>query len=581
MTSGWDRFTAAIREELEPYPGRAAGALRDALAIVLAMVAAMVLQMPGISLALALILLLQRETAGVTLRNAMEIAGGAALALVGVLLWVKATDGVETMRFVGVALLVFTAGFGMAASRLPLLCTMLGFYGFVFLSSWDAHRPATAIVKTSLYQFASLCLSLGMAVVVNFFFANRHPAEALHEELRKRLRLLRDAFEVLAAPAEDKVAFSALHHKLLQLAAAGEAPLLELYEEAKASDVKLEAGLHFRIGLLVSALRTAAVLHFESRDAASAAALASLCGSLMGGEEAVLSLPEHASHAAQSLYRELREYAAGEGFTGAASSTAEATGFALFHPDAFRSATAVTYSLKLTLSAMICYVLYSAVAWPGILTCVVTVLFTGLSTTGAMKQKQIFRLSGACIGGAIALLAESVFFPNMDSITSLVVLAGLVALVSAWISRSPKIGYVGVQIAFAFFLTSLTGFSAAATISPARDRVIGVALGIAVMWIVFDQLWPVRPSQALREIRDRIVSSRDALRPDAAGVLRKQVSADLLAMQALTHSTAFDFGREQARELVRSRRMSREIEAAAAEFYLALHRVEGLRAGRS
>jgi len=579
----WDRIARALRHELEPYPGRATGALRDMLAMVLAMVAAMVLQVPGVSLALALVLLLQRESAGVTFRNALQIAGGAAVALAAVLVWVQATDGIEIMRFFGVALLVFVAGFGMAASRFPLVFTMVGFYGFVFLSSWDTHRRAHAIVTGSLYQLAALCLALGMAVLVNFFFANRHPAEALQEELRRRLQLLHEFFQALASPTS-QLTFARLHHKLLQLAAAGDLPLNELYEEAKAG-ADLEPGLHFRIGLLTRSLQTATVLHFEGRDEASAAALASLCERLLGGSNEPLPLPLRASRAAQSLYRELSEYAAGEHIL--APDTRQRlkgkSSFALFHTGAFGNAAAVMYALKLTLSAMICYLLYSAVAWPGILTCVVTVLFTGLSTTGAMKQKQIFRLSGACIGGAIALFCESVFLPNMDSITSLVILAGAVALLSAWVSRSPSIGYVGVQIAFAFFMTALVGFSASTTISPARDRVFGVTLGIVVMWIVFDQLWPVRPSQALRQIRDRVVKIRDAAASastlESVGTFRQQVSADLATMQSLIHSTAFDFGRGQAREVARSRRVSREIEEAATDFYLTLHSLEAAEAG--
>ncbi|RZU41281.1 FUSC family protein [Edaphobacter modestus] len=580
MPTRWNRLITAIHDELKPYPGRTLGTFRDALAIVLAMIAAMVLQLPGISLALALILLLQRESAGVTFRTALEIAGGAALGLAGVLLWVQATDGVEVMRFLGVALLVFTAGFGMAASRFPLVCTMFGFYGFVFLSSWDTHRSASAIVTTSLYQLASLCLALGTAVVVNFFFANRHPAEALHEELHKRLQLLCEVFQALASATSHRQAFSALHHKLLQLAAAGDAPLNQLYEEAKSYGAELEPGLHFRIGLLARSMNTAAVLPFEEHDAPSAAALASICETLLGGSAKPLPLPPHASIAARSLYLRLSQYATGAQVTAPApqARVEPATSFALFRPDAFRNTAASMYALKLTLSAMICYTLYNAIAWPGILTCVVTVLFTGLSTTGAMKQRQIFRLSGTCIGGAIALFSESVFFPNMDSITSLVLLAGAVALLSAWVSRSPSIGSVGVQITFAFFLTSLTGFSASATIAPARDRVIGVALGIAAMWLVFDQLWPLRPSQALRQIRDRIATSRDAVFAASTlaslGTLRQQVSADLATMQTLTLSAAFDFGHERGREFIRSRRLGREIEAAAAEFYLALHSLE-------
>jgi len=231
--------------------------------------------------------------------------------------------------------------------------------------------------------------------------------------------------------------------------------------------------------------------------------------------------------------------------------------------------------LKLTLSATVCYVLYNAIAWPGILTCVVTVLFTGLTSTGAMKQKQLYRLFGAAIGGTLAIVVESLLFPNMDSITSLAIVVGCVCLLSAWVSRSPRIGYTGVQIAFAFFLTDLSGFGAASQIAPARDRVIGIALGIVVMWFVFDQIWPVRTSHALEAIRNRVMRNADALADgtttSSLAAMRAEVSADLAMMQVLLQSAWFDFGKDHRRELVRSNRLGRQTEEAAARFYDKMH----------
>ena len=95
----------------------------------------------------------------------------------------------------------------------------------------------------------------------------------------------------------------------------------------------------------------------------------------------------------------------------------------------------------------------------------------------------------ACHCGGVAL------FPNMDSITSLVVVVAAVAFLSAWVIRSPYMGTVGTQIGFAFFLTTLQGFGATTQIATARDRVFGVLLGVIVMWFIFDQIWPTRTSR--------------------------------------------------------------------------------------
>jgi hypothetical protein len=97
----------AVWGELVPYPGRLIGSLRDTLSIVIALVLAETLRENGISLALALIFLLQREHPGLTLRSALQLLGGAVVALVVALTWVQLTDGVEVARFVGVGLGVF------------------------------------------------------------------------------------------------------------------------------------------------------------------------------------------------------------------------------------------------------------------------------------------------------------------------------------------------------------------------------------------------------------------------------------------------------------------------------------------
>jgi len=256
--------------------------------------------------------------------------------------------------------------------------------------------------------------------------------------------------------------------------------------------------------------------------------------------------------------------------------------FSLFLPRAFSTPDSAIYALKLTLSAMICYTIYSAIAWPSILTCVVTVLFTGLSSTGAMKQKQLYRISGAAIGGFLGIATESLLFPNMDSITSLMIIVRLVSLLAAWIMRSPHASYLGIQIGFAFFLTALPGFSAVTQISPARDRVLGVTLGILVMWFIFDQLWPTRTSDVFHKMLERIhratitlrepVTKRNNLSVSELSSMRIEVSRELAKLQMLETSAYFDFGRSHSRELAKCRRLSRRVESSAGEFYTEMHR---------
>ena len=578
----FERIRRSIAAELEPYPGRMSGTMVDTLSMVLALVLAETLRVPGIALALALILLLQRESPGTTFRNVLQIFAGAAAAGAATLFWIQLTDGTEVFRFIGFLLAVFAAGFCMAATRYPLFFTIFGFYSFVDLAGWDTHRSPDAVVTATLFNVASLGIALFTAATINFLFSSRHPADELQRELHRRLQLLADYHRELGATTRSSDV-SRLHQRVVQYAHAGDIRLRELYEELRSSSPdRLSPGMRFRIGLITRVLERSSVLGFVScTECSGHLRIAELCEHLLNPQLPRPTAPDrHTSTQLRDIFAELSRYeeATEETRSSKDSPVLPATSWKIFHSDAFTSPDAALYSLKLTLSAVICYILYNAIAWPGILTCVVTVLFTGLSSTGAMKQKQLYRLAGAAIGGAIAILVESLLFPNMDSVTSLVLVSGAVCMASAWISRSPGIGYVGVQIAFAFFLTDLPGFGPASQIAPARDRVIGIALGVLVMWFVFDQIWPTRPSDALNTIRSRVQNNlkrltTQSLPVEALSAMRAEVSSDLAQMQSLISSAWFDFSADQRRELARSRRITRQTEAAAAEFYNHLHQL--------
>src|SRR5262249_33858875 len=72
-------------------------------------------------------------------------------------------------------------------------------------------------------------------------------------------------------------------------------------------------------------------------------------------------------------------------------------------PDALSNPDHVKFALKGCLAAGLCYVLYTAVKWPGISTAVVTCLFTALTSIGASRQKQALRIGGAIAGGIVAV----------------------------------------------------------------------------------------------------------------------------------------------------------------------------------
>jgi multidrug resistance protein MdtO len=128
------------------------------------------------------------------------------------------------------------------------------------------------------------------------------------------------------------------------------------------------------------------------------------------------------------------------------------------------------------------YIAYNAVDWQGLSTSVSSVMVTGLSITAAMKQRLTLRLLGSLIGGMIlGLGTTALLFPFMDSITSLVVLIAPIVFAASWIWGGSRFNFIGLQIAFGFYLVALVDAGPPTELAPARDRFIGIIFALVVM----------------------------------------------------------------------------------------------------
>ena len=163
-----------------------------------------------------------------------------------------------------------------------------------------------------------------------------------------------------------------------------------------------------------------------------------------------------------------------------------------FLPDAFTNPIHVQHAIKTTAAAMFCYVAYSLLDWPGIHTCLITCYIVSLGTTAETVEKLTLRILGCLVGAGVGIAAIVFLMPNVTSIGALMALVFVAALGSGWIAGgSPRISYVGFQIAFACFLCVVQGSAPAFDMTIARDRVIGILFGNLVMALVFTSIWPV------------------------------------------------------------------------------------------
>jgi multidrug resistance protein MdtO len=151
----------------------------------------------------------------------------------------------------------------------------------------------------------------------------------------------------------------------------------------------------------------------------------------------------------------------------------------------------IKFALRGCFAATSCYVIFNALFWPEISTAVTTCFVTALTTIGASRQKQVLRFAGAIVGGfGIGIGSQIFILPYIDSIAGFTVVYIVAITVAAWFATSsPRLSYFGVQLAVAFCLINLLEFKFQTSLAVARDRVVGVLLGLFMMWLFFDHLW--------------------------------------------------------------------------------------------
>ena len=165
----------------------------------------------------------------------------------------------------------------------------------------------------------------------------------------------------------------------------------------------------------------------------------------------------------------------------------------LFVADAFSNPEYVVFALKGCLAATICYITWSALAWPGLGVCTVTCIIAApLSTPGSSSQRLITRLTGLAVGGVICGIGSQIFvLPSVDSVVGFALAFAAVSGAAAWaVTSSPRFSFFGRQMALAYYLTMFQGFGINSSLTMSRDRLMGILLGLLVMWAVFDNIWP-------------------------------------------------------------------------------------------
>ena len=575
MATVLSTWAERFRRDLQPMPGRLNSSLRIVLASVIALLFFMTLRMPFASVGMYFVFIVGRDSPAVSVRSGFVSLLGLAASVAAVLGVVILTDNDPMARVLSVAIVTFIAGMFMLASTLPALASIWGFIFCTLIALWETHAPADSLVKGSLYILGTVSLAVASVVAVEYVFGTRHPAEELQQQRMERYHAL-EAMFALYGHGADAAQLAPAIARVSQLAATGQSGMQRLYNtivERNLETSHLSIGTRVRITMLAQLMDISAAFALQYPAITDpmlqqrCAHIAELCSHLVAGTvppdrrpELMIERPIGPDplliERIDGVLHNLFSMPVGAGSASDKQLVAlPSSKVPLLVPGALRQPETIAFALKLSLCATLCYIIYEAVDWPGISTAVTTVLITGLSTSAAIKQKLVFRFVGSFIGGLILGLGATVYlFPHMDSITSLVVLIAAVAFLSAWVAAGRQFNYVGLQIAFAFYLVAFEGFSAPTELAPARDRLIGILLALVIMAFVFDLIWPVRTVTAMRASLATVLrNSAQILRLSQttrnhvellhqADGLRDQIGKTVAAIRTMNDTIDYEFG---------------------------------------
>lgn len=483
----------AIKAELVPFEGRLGMAWRVAAICSLTAMMFMIYQIPLVAIGCYLVLFLIRPNTAESMLMALGICVLVSVAVLMLFmltrlavespLWIMIIIAVGSFVFLylGVASKLGPAG-SIVALVVAFIMTLVGYVPF-------------GEVATRAILYAWLMTLVPMGVLLAFLaVVGPSPRKLTRQKLAERLHVIAGSLRHTTDPenletalreGNDFLTKSTIFVKLFSLS-------------TRAELQRLQALQHNSYQLL---LACKALNRSSQRDDASAEWLAQRCeewatailqGQAADAREApTLTLATTAwqrigyliEHVAESLPPKEKSPASG-----------------FFLPDARTNPTYQYYALKTTAAAIICYLVYTALQWQDIHTAMITCYVVALGTTGETVHKLTLRIVGCLIGAALGVGSILLVMPYMTSIGQLMLLVFAGTLCAAWVSvGSERISYAGVQIGLAFLLTVLQGFGPDVELSVAMDRILGVLLGNAVMYVMFTRVWPWSTAKAVTQ----------------------------------------------------------------------------------
>jgi len=515
-----------VRDELTVSPLRRARMLRMTAIVVLIVVTSMALRVPEVALSAYIIFFIAQRDVALTVGAGIGAAVAATLAIALCFVCYSLSIGEPAVRVPLMVALVFGGIYLMRSTPAGLLGLLFGFFTFYTLTLADWVPSPEALVRALLWLWVVLCYPIGLLVLTDLAIGDR-PAELYRSGIGERLAA---AAAFLAADPDREADARPRLERYVRLGARELVPYVERSGPPTAAPIRAALLRQTELlGLLLRELPDDLRRNPAARPALRRASVA--CDGardvLLGGDHtterpfellaterrALDAMPPAARAVVLPLVNCLQTIALS---VHQLSRLPASDATPLIHipksPPPADPQEGVRFAIKVTLAATSAYLLYTGLVWYSIHTATITCFFVAEDSVGATIHKLTLRLAGAIVGATLGMLAIVWVLPAFESVGGLAILVAAVTLLAAWVATgSEAISYAGFQIALAFYLTVLQGFSRTSKLYVGRDRVIGILIGNIVMSVIFTSLWPVRAEPAQRQALARAVEALAAM----------------------------------------------------------------------
>ena len=577
QTISWLGFREFIRWEVAPYPGRVNTVIRMTVTATLVMIIVETFRIPNAFLAALYAILLARENLASTWRGGRLIVLAFVCASLYTLLGMILFRGYPITHFFWVIGSLYLIFFVMRTTTNYAAALAFAIPIGVALPIWDRASPSQLQVEGTLWPVLIIAVGAGVTIGTETLYRIFDNSDPLITSVNDLLLAVQQVAENIAAR---RALPKSLLTKVLQYQMIGTGRL-RVTLQRQGVDPTRRAQRSALISLAGRLVGLAADLEHTPLDSSDddAIRLRALSekletiraelrksGGVSSSSAALEGSPSSRFPMLQEMERivvVITEVFQHDAIVHPPRNPPEQNSWrSLFQPDAFENPEYQRFALAGCLAASVCYILYNALDWPGIgQTCVLTCIVTALTTIGTSLQSQFLRLSGFVVGGVVmGLSAQILILPNIDSIFGFALFFASGTVIAAWFATSsPRLSFFGVQVALSFYFVNLQDSHIQTDLTIARDKAIGVLVGIFAMGFIFDRFGTKSDAEQLQKllvrnvqmlaqlgvspvVRDRTVAVSQISR------LRSQINDNFASLESLTDALRFEFEFRHRRE---------------------------------